>query len=134
MGSGRTGHRAGTNDQLTNNASTLYNKTYVKLKLTDADKDRLRASDWTAEKVLFTLDKMVSDGYKISTQFEGNNDCVGVYATIAEEPHRNFKFCLTARGPDVMKALLSLFYKHYEVLAEDWPTGQQGNAASDGWG
>jgi hypothetical protein len=77
---------------------------------------------------------MIADGYKISMQFEGNNDCVGVYATIADETHTNYKFCLTARGPDTFKALLSLFYKHYEVLNEDWVTGQQSNANSDGWG
>lgn len=123
----------GTNHGSQASGWNQYRKVYVRCTLSDADKERLKNDKTTSTKIMETLQRFADEGHKVSMQFESENDCYGVYATQSDETHGNYKFCLTARGPDIFKALLVLFYKHYEMLAQDWSVGQTVRT-DDGWG
>lgn len=129
--SGQTG---GTNHAKGADGNAIYRKQYVRCTLSDADKARLKAAKLTSAQLMKIFQDFVDAGHKVSMQFEAENDCYGVYATQNDQTHGNYPFCLTARGPDIEKALAVLLYKHTEMLAGDWASGQVVRSDADGWG
>lgn len=100
---------------------------WVKCELKESDKDDLQRRAVDAPELLSALGGIIEQGFKISISYDERSDCVGAYLTAPKEMFAGRVVCLSARAPDMARAVLVLLYKHFEVLHEDWsqdlPTG-----------
>jgi hypothetical protein len=108
--------------------------TFVACNLDTATKQQLANWDPKFTSTIDGLDRMVSDGYKISISNDKMHDAVGVYATMPDKSHKHNGFCLSSRGPGMMAALKALVFKHFTVLQQDWQVEVQQVDEWSSWG
>jgi|SRR5579872_6085664 len=72
----------------------------------------------TGEGLLEDILRSVDNGYKVSLKIDGKGYKVELFNVSGpEEVHG---YILSAYGSSVRKALTAVFFKHYEMLEEDW--------------
>jgi len=107
---------------------------WVSCELADSDKKHLKSVKVSHEQIFSSLAQLIDDGYRLSLGYEERNDCVGVYLNAPKNPSVEYTMCLSARGPDIEKALTVLMYKHFEMLKGDWSGKVDKSGAIDPWG
>lgn len=115
-------------------SENTYSVVFVQCELDKATKEKVKNLDPKLEQTMDGFDRLISDGYKISFAPDKYHDCVGVFATIADNQHHHYGQCLTARGPNALMALKVLVYKHFTVLGENWGTPVAQEKHRDEWG
>lgn len=60
----------------------------------------------------------VDNGYKVSAKIDGQGFRVELFNVSAEEETQGY--ILSAYGSSVRKAFTALFFKHFELLGEEW--------------
>lgn len=89
---------------------------FVDLPLTDAEKDRLASAvEEDFPDVGEFLSECLADGYKFSAVTDEKHSCVIATLTGKSEGCENAGFSLSARGPDLERAVLVLYFKHVVV-------------------
>lgn len=89
----------------------------------ELDKDQQKACkdhEITTDQLFDECLALISDGYRISLQFDSYGECYGCFMHTRDEHHHNFGFMLTGRGSTPAKALKQLIYKHRVCLDGDW--------------
>jgi plasmid maintenance system killer protein len=107
---------------------------WVSCELADSDKRHLKTLEVDWSTIMGSIERLISDGYRLSLGYEEKNDCVGVYLTAPKDTVPGFSVSLSARGPDVQRALLVLNYKHFEMLGGDWSGKVDTRGEIDPWG
>lgn len=107
---------------------------WVACDLNDADKEVLKKKPYNANEMMGGLSALVDAHYRITISFDEKADCVGAYLTAPREKASDPVKCLSARGHTLDQALISLLYKHFEKLQEDWGGVTKGGALIDPWG
>ena len=107
---------------------------FVSCELDKSVKEQVKLHDpkftWTTD----AIDRMMSDGYKISMSPDKSHDCIGVYATMTDKTHKHAGLCLSARGQNYLIALKVLAFKHFNMLQEDWTEGVSAKGEWDSMG
>lgn len=111
-----------------------YMQTFVQCELPKETKEAVKKWDPKFEITMDALDRLVSDGYKLSIAQDTYHDCVGAFLSFPKPGHKHSGLCLTARGPSYLQALKVLVYKHYQVLQEDWGAIVDQKREHDDWG
>jgi hypothetical protein len=94
----------GTND---------YGVEFVKIRLSDHDKQILSGWEWDADEFLNELERLVDSGYKVSFSFDtrGMSWLASITGSKSCAHPPNTGKCLVSRGSDFQKAWLSAMYK-----------------------
>ena len=79
---------------------------------------RLYEGKETDKSILVNLLGAVDNGYKVSLKIDGKGYKVEMFNLSGPEAARGF--ILSAYGSSARKAMTALWYKHYELLGEDW--------------
>jgi len=66
------------------------------------------------------IEQAIADGLRFGVHTDVYNNCVEARLTLLSNSIGVDTLVLQGRGPDVLKAIQSLFYKHYIVLEKDW--------------
>lgn len=89
--------------------------TYININLSESDKEKLKSADFDGIRFLDWVVGLVSDGYKISVNFDSNSDCYIVSVTSSRKTNGDYNRCVTSRATGFEKACLTAIYK-FEVL------------------
>jgi hypothetical protein len=68
--------------------------------------------------ILTNLFSCVDNGYKVSLKIDGQGYKVELFNVSG--PEETHGYILSAYGNAIRKALVAVFFKHYELLEEDW--------------
>lgn len=107
---------------------------FVSCELEDEQKKYVKAHMPEFSECVDNLDRLIRDGYKFSFRYEEKSLAVAVWLTGPSKESDNTGLVLAARGPSLHACLGVLFYKHFEVLAEDWRTAGVIGSKRDNWG
>lgn len=113
---------------------TDWNAAFVRCELDASTKEQVKKWDPKFEATMDAVDRLLSDGYKISVSPDKYHDCVGAFMTMPEVAHKHHGQCLTARGPNYLQAMKVLVFKHFQVLQEEWGSPVDQKASRDEWG
>lgn len=94
--------------------------TYIRCELDNQLKKDLQA--WLKEKHdwLGYIEQAVGAGYRFGTHHDAFNDCVEARLTLMSNSIGINTLVLQGRGPDLLTAIQSLFFKHFIVLEQRW--------------
>jgi len=106
---------------------------FVVCNLSDEDKVSVKAHLYEDAGVVGFLEACIHDGYKVSVSWDERSDCCAVFMTCTRQGSEDVGWTLSARGPDVCKAITVLAYKHIELLAGGWKEGKTAQNR-DAWG
>ncbi len=106
-------------------------KGFVEVGLSDADKTELKAQDVELEAIYEEIDKVVTDGYKVS--FGMDKDGVTCRATLMDvQPDSPYAgYALSGRGRDPRHAFASVIYKHRVLLPDGWGAALEDTSAPE---
>lgn len=107
---------------------------WIRCDLTEDHKKHLKSLKFNAAQSLDALERLTEDGYKLSFSRDEKNDCIGVFITAPKEDGQVVQLCLSARGPTLTAAMMSVLYKHFEILKEDWSSNIDKRGQADPWG
>lgn len=107
---------------------------FVQCELDAATKKQVKAWDGEYKTTLDAVERLILDGYKISSSFDRFHDCVGVFCTMPQADHKHHGLCLSARAPNFLDALKVLVFKHFTLLQENWDTNVNAAPKQDQWG
>lgn len=68
--------------------------------------------------ILTSLYSAVDNGYKVSLKIDGKGYKVELFNVSG--PEETHGYILSAYGSGIRKALIAVFFKHHELLGEDW--------------
>jgi hypothetical protein len=92
---------------------------FVDLPLMEEEKQSLAAMSLEdCPDLLAFLERAIADGYKVSLVGDEKHSCVIMTLTGRGEGCENAGYSLSARGPDLVGALLVLDYKHRVICEE----------------
>lgn len=120
------------NEHAKRNQNSWMNMVFIDAKLTVEQGEAFMA--WRKAKpdnVEPALEKLFSDGYRMSLSWDDQNSCFIASITIKSETHENRSKCLTARSDDLFEVMAMAAYKHV-VLFEGG--GWDGGKTRDAWG
>jgi len=89
----------------------------------ELDKDQQKACKdhaISADQLFDEMLALISDGYRISLQYDTYGECYGCFMHTRVEGHPNYGYMLTGRGSSPLKALKQLIYKHSVCLDRHW--------------
>lgn len=115
-------------------SSKSYEVRFVSCELDKSTKEALIKWDPKFESTFEGLDRLITDGYKVSISHDSYHDCVGVFCTMPDTSNEHHGFCLTARAPSWMEAVKVLVYKHFNILSENWGSEVNQPRQKSQWG
>lgn len=107
---------------------------WVNVRLSEEDKGEIahKAENINPEQLLDWIASMAYQGYSFSVSWDDWSDAQQVSLVCKATEDKNFGLGLSARHPEFDLAVLTLLYKHDDILRGDWsdaPTPQ-----ANGWG
>lgn len=106
-------------------------KRYIYCDLPAADKRKLRELAPNGESILEWAFSMPSSGYKLSVAPSKDGSSVTAQLFCSDREHKHAGYILSSFGTDVITALTVLWYKHTQVLKNDWFTLEPEDDESD---
>jgi hypothetical protein len=107
---------------------------FVSCELSDKERQIVKENIMPANAILTNLHELAFAGIKVSLSYNKQNDCFQAFATGGQNSGPEFSgLCLAGRGPAVDSALTVLFFKHFEILKEDWRSAGK-TTQGDKWG
>lgn len=107
---------------------------FVKCDLDKETKEHVKTWDPKFTATFDGLDRLLSDGYKVSFSPDKYHDCVGCFISNADVTHKHHGLILSARGPDWLAAAKVAVFKHFTILQENWGTPVDQRDQRDEWG
>jgi len=95
-------------------------KGYVSCNLDKSMRDRVLAWQPTSDDIMGEIDRLTSDGYKVSFGQDKKNDCIQTSITAYDVSDAVDGYVLTGRGGSLYDAIKSALYKHLQILEADW--------------
>jgi len=94
--------------------------TYIRCELDDTLKANL--TEWLKKKHdwLAYIEAETNSGLRFGCHEDKFNSCVEARLTLLSQSIQQNTLVLQGRGPDLLKAIQALFFKHYIVLERDW--------------
>lgn len=80
-------------------------------------------SKWASEKKhnwWDYIEQAIDDGLRFGLHHDAYNQCIEARLTLISQSAGVDTLVLQGRGPDVLKAVQSLFFKHFIVLEKNW--------------
>jgi len=99
--------------------------TALKAELSTWVKDKKH--DWFAY-----IEQAILDGLRFGCHTDAYNSCIEARLTLLSQSVGVDTLVLQGRGPDMLKAIQSLFYKHHIVLEKDWTSLDRFEAIKSG--
>lgn len=109
-------------------------KGFIRCDLDDDQKARIKKQTPDVDKLFDSVEALVDAGYKFGFSRDNYNNCYQCSLTCNNKESPNYLWCLTGRGPNLGSALMVLLFKHFEVLLEAWPVGEDMGKTFDVWG
>lgn len=105
-------------------------KGFVTVNLTVDDEARIDALEPDGGRLFDSIALLVEKGYKFSSKLDANSGavCCTLIDDRGDAPTRGF--ALSGWGGEMLDALASLCYKHFEKCGEVWPTEEAGRPIS----
>jgi hypothetical protein len=89
--------------------------------LTDAEKQKVKASEFSEGQAVETILQMVEKGYKVSFAWDTYNNCHCCWFISPHENEDNQDLILSGRGSTPLKALKQAAWMHFARFKEIWP-------------
>lgn len=93
---------------------------FVNVRLSDQDKQAIGAIDQPLGDLMETLGALILSGYKLSISYDRYSSAVQISLTCTDPQSGNYGYAISARHPDLALALVTLVYKHFDLLGMDW--------------
>lgn len=109
-----------TNPESTTSKPNLSSTVWINRQLTDDEKEQHDTGNITPQNTFKSLLQAVLQGYNISVKWDAYSSCFQATLIPYNTASPNYGYGLSARASDPHRALSLLFFKHYEVLQENW--------------
>lgn len=93
---------------------------FINYALSNEQKIKLKAVDFTPEDLISHLDKLVTSDYKVSFSYDDYEQCYACFLIAKGRDHLNKGLILAARGSTCIKAFKQAMYIHFELFEENW--------------
>lgn len=112
----------------------IQNMKFVDLELTSEGKEAFKKWGFGDEDVIAYLEAQGEAGYKIGARYDRSNGTWIASLTCSEEKHKNYGWCLSARGRSWLHAFSVLAYKDVVLLEGNWAAVLEPEDNDAGWG
>lgn len=108
-------------------------KGFINRKLNDAEKELFLSWDVHDDDVWLLFTGLLTEGYKISSSYNGQNSTYNVLLTCNQPSNPNAGFGLSAYSPNWYQAVRLALFKHEVIFHGKWDLNQA-HVPSDNWG
>lgn len=107
---------------------------FVRCELDKTMKEKLKNWDVKGELTYDAIERLISDGYKLTVTGNRDNGSVGAWLTSPKDPGGKRQQCLGARGPSLFGAMRAIVFKHSIILDGNWDASIDASGSADVWG
>lgn len=107
---------------------------FINWELSKEEKLAAKSYEITSAQVFEALERLVTDGYRVSFKHDDFNKSFNVSLTEPTAPTRSVSRCIVSRGPTVLDAARVACFKHFVLLESDWGNISAERVERDVWG
>lgn len=107
---------------------------FVNWELTKEEKIAAKDYKLTMTQVFQALERLVTDGFRVSWKRDDYNKCFNCSITEPMETASNSVRCIVSRGPTLEDACRVASFKHFVLLEGDWGKLSSTSVERDVWG
>lgn len=107
---------------------------FVRCELDKTMKEKLKNWDVKGETTYDAIERLISDGFKLTITGNRDNGSVGAWLTSPKSSDEKRQQCLGARGPSFFGALRAIVFKHSVILDGNWDESVDASGSADVWG
>ncbi len=101
---------------------------FVNITLSKEQLSAVKAESWDMSMTDNVLNKLLSDGYKVTMRYDDRNDCFACWL-IPSAGSENAGYILAGRGSTPSKAIKQLAFLHFKVFDEVWGSEDQSHVS-----
>jgi len=94
---------------------------FVRYDLTEAEKAKVKGTEFDEIALVETIEKLTQAGYKMTFRWDDYNECQGCWLLAPENDENNKGLILTGRGSTSLKAFKQAAWLHFTRFKEIWP-------------